>query len=128
MSPLWDKAKEAAASARLLLDRGGYDGAADRAFFAMFNAGRTLLASRELNGEGIRNHAKVRLLLQRYFVEPGLMEPDLVKAMKHADRVRWNADFRPEGVKPEVAHEQLDTMDRFMRRAAALLDSKGSGR
>jgi uncharacterized protein (UPF0332 family) len=117
MNPWWSKAQESSESAWLLFDRGHYDGAGDRAFFAMFNAARALLASRGLNASGTRSHAKVHALLRRYFVETGRMEPDLADGFRRADKVRRAADFRPGGTKPESAREMVESMDRFMQRA-----------
>lgn len=126
MSPFFAKAQRSADSAWFLFDRGC--GASDRAFFAMFNAARALLASRGLNAEGVRQHAKVRALLTLHFVETGRMESDLSNALRRADKVRRIAHLGREDIEPKVAREVIESMDRFMHCATTLLHRGEEGK
>ena len=121
MNVFFAKASEAAYSARFLFELNYYDGATDRAFFAMFNVTRALLASRGMNADHIRSHTKVRALLKRHFIETGKLAPDLDGIFRKADKLRRVADVGPGNVGPVVAAEMIQSMDRFMDRAAGLL-------
>lgn len=121
MNPLWTKALEAATDARFLVKAERFDAAANRSYYAMFNAARALLATRGIGPERAKTHETVLRLFSREFVKPGPFEERDGKALRVAGEVRSVADYGDVNVTAAKAAEITSAMDRFMERAANLL-------
>lgn len=126
MNPFWKKATDAAASAKLLLDAGHADGAANRAYYAMFNAARAFL---DLNTDveviDVRRHSAVLKLFAARAVKPGLIEPRLHSAMHEAFEVRAVADYSGTNVNEGHVRDLIELMKEFL--AAIEPDVAGKG-
>ena len=82
MSAFWSKAQGAARSARLLAAEGDPNGAANRAYYAMFNAARAALEARtNLDIVDVRRHSAVLQLLSLHIVRAGLVDPSISRAL-----------------------------------------------
>ena len=95
MSPddLWRKALRTADDARLLYKAGSHDSACNRAYYAMFNAARALLARKGVQPEAAKTHATVLRLFSLHYVKASYFEATQGKALAEAGRFRSQADY-----------------------------------
>ena len=127
MSIYWLKAVEAADAARLLLRAGSYDGAANRAYYAMFNAARAALETRtDLNVQTVRRHSAVLQLFSLHVIKPGLVPAKLSADLNEVFQARAVADYAAVSVPAEDARELLKLMDQMLLAVGALLGSERS--
>ncbi|PWR24107.1 DNA-binding protein [Zavarzinia compransoris] len=91
---LMDKAVQACSSARLLLNHGDRDGACNRAYYAMFDAGCAVLAKFLPHEKHGKSHAGVINAFSLHFVKTGLVGKDLGRSLKRAEEMRLIADYR----------------------------------
>jgi uncharacterized protein (UPF0332 family) len=125
VSELWDKALEFAQDARLLLEAERYNGAASRAYYAMFNAGRALLVEKHgISLEAIKRHATIYRLFSVHFVATGQFDGELAKALGRASEVRKTADYDEMAVTAGQAKQICDAMERFLAMAESIRASK----
>ncbi len=126
MSAYWDKAIDAGDAARLLLRAGSYDGAANRAYYAMFNAARAALEARtDLKVEEIRRHSAVLQLFSLHVIKPGFVPAGLSADLNEAFQARAVADYATVSVPAEDARELIELMDQMLAAVGALLGSEG---
>src|SRR4029079_18831410 len=93
MDGLWGKAMEAAEDARLLLAAGRFDAAANRAYFAMFNAERALLAKSGDDPGAMKKHATVQRRFSMKLVKDGPFGEEAGRALRQAGDARVIADY-----------------------------------
>ena len=125
MSAYWDKAVEAAAAARLLLRAGSYDGAANRAYYAMFNAARASLEARtDLKLQDVRRHSAVLQLFSLHVVKPGLVPAKLSGDLNEVFQARAVADYAAISVPAEDAQELIELMDQMLAAVGRLLGNE----
>ena len=115
------KAQDCGESAKLLFQKASYEGACDRAFYAMFNAARALLATRGLNSSKIQSHTKVRALMKRHFVSTGQISPEIVGHLAFADKARRLANYSFDDIPEPIAQDVIVAMDAFLRDVTAQL-------
>ena len=126
MSPYWDKALEAAEAARLLLQAGSHDGAANRAYYAMFNAARAALEARtDVKLQDVRRHSAVLQLFSLHIVKPGLVPARLSGDLNEVFQARAVADYAAISVPAEDARELIELMDQMLEAVGILLDDEG---
>jgi len=104
-SDLMTKAERACASAQLLIDSGDVDGACNRAYYAMFDAARAaLLASNpQASSDIARTHGGLISAFSVHLVKPGIVSPDLGRALNRAEEIRLVADYLGESIEPDAA-------------------------
>lgn len=94
VSPLFQKALQASRSAHKLLADEDYDGACDRAYYAMFHTARALL---ELEGEvaaaDAKRHGSVLRSFSEAFVVSGRASRDLGRDLNFVQGLRAKADY-----------------------------------
>ncbi|MEX2034701.1 MAG: HEPN domain-containing protein, partial [Xanthobacteraceae bacterium] len=113
MSELWHKALEAADDARLLLREGRFNGASNRAYYAMFNTARALLIERYgAEAFDVKRHATVLRLFPRHFIDAGHFDASFGAIMRRAAEVRRVADYDEMPVSRNEAQQILDAMER----------------
>jgi uncharacterized protein (UPF0332 family) len=121
MNELWSKAVEAADDAKLLLRADRYNGASNRAYYAMFNAARALLIEKcQAKADELKRHATILRLFSKHFVETGLFEPEFGPIMRRASNTRFMADYEATQVSKNDAQATVDAMDRFMAIASTV--------
>ncbi len=123
---LMAKATQAVASARVLYDLGDADGACSRAYYAMFDAVRAVLATTEADSPGIKTHKGIHVLFHDRLVRSGLVPETIGRFLKRAETVRYAADFAGESVELEIAHEMIDQAEVFVTTMKDLLDKQDS--
>lgn len=111
------KAARAVASARALLDLGDADGAANRAYYAMFDAARAaLLASgRIVETESIRTHSGLITAFSLHLVKPGKIPVELGRSINKAEDIRLAADYKDTPVEQDAATWAVNEAERFVR-------------
>jgi uncharacterized protein (UPF0332 family) len=126
VSAYWDKAAEAADAARLLLRAGSYDGAANRAYYAMFNAARAALEARtDLKIQDVRRHSAVLQLFSLHVVKPGLVPAKLSGDLNEVFQARAVADYAAISVPADDAQELIELMDKMLEAVERLLGNEG---
>lgn len=125
MTAFWPKAEEAARSARLLLDAGDANGAANRAYYAMFNAARAALAARtDLPIADVRRHTAVLQLFSLHLVKTGLIDPAVSADLNEVFKVRAVADYDELPLSTDEAKELVVAMERMLGAVRALLEGQ----
>lgn len=94
---LLEKARRAAASAKVLGDAGDADGACNRAYYAMFDAARAALLAAGLK-ELPRTHSGVVTAFSLQLVKSGRVAVELGRALNRAAEIRLIADYKGESV------------------------------
>ncbi|MHB1951801.1 MAG: HEPN domain-containing protein [Acidiferrobacteraceae bacterium] len=102
---LMAKARQAAVSARVLLDAGDADGACNRAYYAMFDAARAaLLASgAPVEPEIARTHSGLISAFSLHLVKTGRVPVELGKALNKVEDLRLVADYKGDPLENEDA-------------------------
>jgi uncharacterized protein (UPF0332 family) len=99
------KATQASASAQLLLNAGDFDGACNRAYYAMFDAARAALLASGANVEpGIaKTHSGLISAFSLHLVKTGRVPIELGKTLNKAEELRLIADYKGDPVEAAAA-------------------------
>jgi len=116
VSDLEASAREAAAEARVLYRERLFRGACSRAYYAMFNTARAMLASRGYRLDSIKKHKSVLRLFSLEFVKNGPLEPQVGQALQRAAEARHVADYEG-GINEAEAGEVMEALEMFLRLA-----------
>lgn len=110
------KAARAAASAKLLLDDGDFEGACNRAYYAMFDAAHAALlwSGAHTNPGETKKHRNLIAAFGKHLVQPGLLPAELGKALNQAERARVLADYTGEDIEPEKAATAVEQARLFI--------------
>lgn len=118
---LMARARQAVASARILLAAGDLNGACNRAYYAMFDAARAALASSPAPPESIRTHSGLIGAFSLHLVKSGRVPVDFGKALDKVARLRLIADYTGDEVDAETAAWAIAQADSFIKTVAGLL-------
>jgi uncharacterized protein (UPF0332 family) len=123
------KSKRAFESAKLLLEAGDYDGACNRAYYAMFDAARAALAGvvdpQAINE--VRSHNGLITQFGLHLVKPGLASKEMGKALNRVEELRLIADYRPnESIPAEKARLVLSDTEEFVEAMVKLIGQSDS--
>lgn len=110
------KADTACSSARALLDLGDVDGAASRAYYAMFDAARAaLLASGAPVEPDIgRTHSGLIGAFGNFLVKNGPVSKEVGRLLNRAHEIRLVADYNGDSVEPADAKEVVEQAETFV--------------
>lgn len=113
---LMAKAGTACSSARALLDLGDVDGAANRAYYAMFDAARAaLLASGAPVEPDIgRTHSGLIGAFGNFLVKNGPVSKEVGRLLNRAHEIRLVADYNGDSVEPADAQEIVEQAETFV--------------
>jgi len=113
---LMTKAETACSSARALLKLGDVDGAANRAYYAMFDAARAdLLASgAPVESDIGRTHSGLIGAFGNYLVKNGPVSKEVGRLFNRAHEVRLAADYNGDSVEPSDANEMVEQAETFV--------------
>ena len=102
---LMAKAARAEESARLLLLNADFDGACNRAYYAMFDAARAALLSEidRLQESIPRSHSGLIAAFSLRFVKPGRIPVEIGRALNRVEEIRMMADYKGDSIDPEHA-------------------------
>lgn len=113
---LMAKARQAAVSARVLLDTGDADGACNRAYYAMFDAARAaLLASgAPVEPEIARTHSGLISAFSLHLVKTRRVPVELGKALNKVEDLRLMADYKGDPIENEEAGWAVHQAETFV--------------
>lgn len=113
---LMAKANTACSSARALLNLGDVDGAANRAYYAMFDAARAaLLASGAPVEPDIgRTHSGLIGAFGNFLVKNGPVSKEVGRLLNRAHEIRLVADYNGDSVEPADALEMVEQAEIFV--------------
>lgn len=118
MSPqdLIAKARQASASAELLLKTGDMDGACNRAYYAMFDAARAalLVSTAPMEPEVARTHGGLIAAFSLHLVKTGRVAVELGKALNRAEELRLAADYKGDVIDADTAGEAVRQAHTFV--------------
>ncbi len=102
---LFHKASVAISSSELLLQSGDFDGACNRAYYAMFDAARAVLLSTGSVPDlsSIKTHNGLITAFSLHLVKTGRVSVDLGKSINKVEDLRLLADYLDQEVEREKA-------------------------
>jgi uncharacterized protein (UPF0332 family) len=122
---LMAKAVQAAESAQALLDREDADGACNRAYYAMFEAARAALVA--VGHEIGKTHRGVLNAFNDRLVKDGPMPREVGRLLKHAEALRYVADYSDNAVDLADARGMVEQARTFVAAVRSILDRKPPG-
>ena len=114
MTDYWRKAKTAPQSAHSLLDLGDTEGAVNRAYYAMFNAARTILEKLDPDLIAGKTHASVLRHFSNHVVKGGGLDPAHGRALNRAFDARMTSDYEKAAIDKKEARDIVAAMDAFL--------------
>ena len=121
MNDYWKKAIDAAQDARILLAAGKANGAASRAYYAMYDAARAALETVDLDLAKAKSHSAIISRFGNHIVVGQGVDPDLGRYLNTTEDLRIAADYDRTGIPIENARETVERMDKFLAAIAGLL-------
>lgn len=111
------KARQAAVSARMLLDAGDADGACNRAYYAMFDAARAalLLSKAPVELEVARTHSGLISAFSLHLVKTGQVPVELGKSLNKVEDLRLIADYKGDPLEKENAIWAVQQAEKFVQ-------------
>lgn len=111
------KAIRAASSAKVLLDTGDFEGACDRAYYAMFNAARAaLLASGAPAQPDIgKSHSGLISAFSLHLVKTERVPVEYGRIFNRMEDLRLIADYKGDPIEPEQANWAVDQAQAFVQ-------------
>ncbi len=111
------KAIRAASSAKVLLDTGDFEGACDRAYYAMFNAARAaLLASGAPAQPDIgKSHSGLISAFSLHLVKTERVPVEYGRIFNRMEDLRLIADYKGDPIEPEQANWAVDQTQAFVQ-------------
>lgn len=120
---LWRKALQSLDAAEVLFEKGYYDFAASRGYYAMFYAAEAALLSRGLS---FSKHSAVVATFGKYFVSPGHLPKHLHRYLLDAFDLRMMGDYdAPGAISEERAHQLLKWAREFLDEVRRFLKAEG---
>lgn len=118
-----DKAQKALASAKILLDAGDTDGAANRAYYAMFDAAIAALswAGADTGQAPPKTHGGLIASFGQNLVRTGNLPTERGRALNRVQELRLTADYLAEPVPLDKAKWAIEEADSFVAAVVALL-------
>jgi uncharacterized protein (UPF0332 family) len=118
-----DKAHQALASARILLDAGDTDGATNRAYYAMFDAAVAALswACVGVEQSPTKTHGGLIASFGQSVVRPGNLPAEFGRSLNRVQELRLTADYLVEPVPLDKAQWAIQEADRFVAAVSGLL-------
>ena len=121
---LFIKATTAAASEKILLNADDFDGACNRAYYAMFDAARgALLASGEVDSvEHTKTHSGLISVFSLKLVKTGQVSIEFGKALNRVEDLRLMGDYKGDLVAKEDAQWAVAKASEFVEHLLGLFD------
>jgi uncharacterized protein (UPF0332 family) len=94
MNSLIAKARQSLRSAHALLEIGDPSGAANRAYYAIFDGMRACIQHfANIDLKAVKTHHGVFRLFEKHVLAPGLIAPDEARIVYRAQELRWSGDY-----------------------------------
>lgn len=115
-----EKAKETLEEAKSLVENGFFRGGNNRAYYAIFNAMRALLA---LEGVDYKKHSGVIQHFNRNYIKTGIFDKELSKIVSTAEKIREASDYDDFFIaSKEKTLEQLDGAEKLIQAVETYLE------
>lgn len=113
---LMTKADTACASAKALLALNDVDGAANRAYYAMFDAARAALlaAGAPIDPNIVRTHSGLIGAFGNFLVKEGPISKTVGRLLNRAHEIRQIADYNGSSVETADAKEMVEQAETFV--------------
>ncbi|HEY7549397.1 MAG TPA: HEPN domain-containing protein [Hyphomicrobiaceae bacterium] len=121
MSGLWKKARDDIDAADVLIAAGHPNAAVSRAYYAMFNAAKIVLAGIDPKLVQVKSHASIIRRFGKHAVEARGFDRSLGRMFSKAEVARHAADYEEEGVHQGTARNIVDEARRFVAAAEQFL-------
>jgi len=114
---LYLKANTALKSARLLMEAQDYDGACNRAYYAMHDAAKAALYANNPSPEilAIKTHSGLINTFSQQLVKSELVPLDLGKSFNKIEDLRLIADYRGDSITQEHCSWAIEEACRFVK-------------
>lgn len=106
-----EQARQCIKSAKTLVDIDDYKGAANRSYYAIFHAMRSVLA---LEGKDFSKHSGVSAYFRKEYIKTGIFDVELSDIISMSFEIRTNSDYDDFYViSVEEVREQIENAIRF---------------
>jgi uncharacterized protein (UPF0332 family) len=120
-----DQAHKSLRAARFCAESDDAVGAADRAYYAAFDAARHVLeASAGIDVRAIRTHNGLWKMFFDHVVAPGLIEAGLTRGARRAEQHRLSAVYAFVELDDSEVADAIDSAQRFVEACAALVEGR----
>lgn len=119
-----DKADKALAAAAALSGLGDADGAANRAYYAMYSAAcAALLASGAVDAAGLpRTHSGLRHAFSLHLVKAGRLDKSFDRALAQVEGARRLADYSGDRVESDIGDRSVEYARTFVAAVRRMTD------
>lgn len=116
------QAKQCIKSAKLLAENDDYKGAANRSYYAIFHAMRSVLALEQID---FSKHSGVSAYFRKEYIKTGIFEIELSDIIKEAFDVRSDSDYDDYFViSKEEVKQQIENAEYFYTKIEAYLQTR----
>lgn len=111
-----EKANRALTSATLLLADGDFEGACNRAYYAMFDAAHALLlqSGAHVNPAETKTHSGLIGAFGKHLVKPGIVSANFGRSLNQVEHIRLLADYTGEDIGAEKAAWAVNQAKNFL--------------
>ncbi len=111
------KAEQALTSAQVLLSLADFDGACNRAYYAMFDAARAalLISGSEEQALSAKTHNGLIAAFSLHLVKTGQVPSELGRALNKVEEIRLFSDYSGESIKPDKAAWAVEQAEIFVQ-------------
>jgi uncharacterized protein (UPF0332 family) len=120
-----DKAQRAAASAKLLLEAGDYEGACNRAYYAMFDAAKAALATigAPKEAQTARTHSGLISAFSLHLVKSGHLSVEIGRALNQMQDIRLVSDYTGGPIEQEQAVWALEQTEHMLDAVKTIVEA-----
>ena len=120
----YEQAKDDLKWARKLYEQGGYRQAISRSYYAVFEIATAALRTQNIER---KKHSGIESAFNRFFIKPGLIEPEFGAIYVKAFRDRLNADYAVStDFTEQNARRTVENAERFFERLEKYLRDVGA--
>ena len=118
----FEQARQCIESAKLLMNAGDYKGAANRSYYAIFHAMRSVLALEEVD---FSKHSGVSAYFRKMYIKTGIFDVELSDIISMAFETRSDSDYDDFYViSKEEVEEQITNAEKFCEEVQGYLRLK----
>jgi uncharacterized protein (UPF0332 family) len=118
------KATRALQEARVLLQASGYEGACNRAYYAMFDAAHAALMGSGATDRSPETHSGLIAAFGLKLVKGGFIQPEFGRALRQVESLRGIADYGVEAITSDKAGWAVAQAEGFLNAVNQLLEAR----
>ena len=119
-----EKGLRAAGAAKVLFGSGHWEGAIDRAYYAMFDAARAALYSVDEKLADSKTHLTIRTRFSQFVILERGFDRDTGRLLAQVENARLPPDYSMKDVSAASARQAIESMDAFMVSVAVFLKTE----